>query len=224
VAIDRPELVAQRDSESILPTTGVGVMVQGRIAFGHQAVSYDLALTNGRGRTSAEITNAADPNNAKAVNLRLRYEIHGFIIGGNASFDVIPPRVAAPAQPEALKEQIFGGHLAYVEHPWHLIAEMAVIRHVGAAATFTSVGGLGEIGYAIHQVMPYARLETARFPAATDPFWAATTQQARGNYYAVSAGAKWNINENVALKLELERNHADTDTFYSAVTQLAFGF
>ena len=75
-------------------------------------------------------------------------------------------RPADPAtdQPDTLREQIFGAHIAYVEHPWHLIAEGYHISHIGPTQTQRTLAGLAELGYTIGQVTPYARYEFARFP------------------------------------------------------------
>ena len=100
-------------------------------------------------------------------------------------------------------QQIFGAHIAYVEHPWHVIAEGYHISHIGPNQTQRTIAGLAELGYTIGQVTPYARYEFARFPSTTDVFWAPTLQQERGNYDAVSTGIKIVPNENFAVKIEL---------------------
>ena len=122
------------------------------------------------------------------------------------------------------REQIFGAHIAYVEFPWHLIAEGYHISHIGPNETQRTIAGLAEVGYTIGLVTPYARYEFARFPSDKDVFWAPTHQQERGDYDAVSTGIKIMPNENFALKVELEVNRGQTDTEYRAGTQLAFGF
>lgn len=228
--VSRPTMIQQHDEQTLLPVTTVGLSIGGRVPFGERsAFAYDLDVMNGRGYTSDDIANSFDHNNAKAYNLRLRYEFAGLVVGGNAYFDWIPERAADPADPAAIpapsmREQIFGGHIAYVEHPWHLIAEGYVIRHISDAETFRTLTGLVEVGYRIKQVTPYALLEVARFPSDPDPFWAPTPQQARGNFEATSVGAKWHLSDTFALKLELGWNHAQTDNVYRATTQMAFGF
>src|SRR5262249_33501594 len=155
-----------------------------------QRVSYDLDLTNGRGRQSDDLTNAVDWNNEKMLNLRLRYEVNGIVFGANALVDWIPPRtdVSDPTlvQPDTLREQIFGAHIAYVEHPWHVIGEGYLIQHVGPSRTQDTWAGIAEFGYTVGKATPYARYEFARFPSEPDVFWTATTQQERGDYDAVS--------------------------------------
>jgi hypothetical protein len=227
--IDRPAVVDQHDNASIVPTSTVGLNFHGRLPFSQQRISYDLDVTNGRGLQADDLANGGDANNPKMLNLRLRYEVNGLILGGNALVDWIAPRgdLANPTpldQPYTLREQIFGAHLAYVEHPWHLIAEGYLIQHISPVETQRTIAGLTEFGYTIGQVTPYARYEFARFPSDRDTFWSATTQQERGNYNAVSGGIKIVPNENFAVKIELEWNRGDLDTEYRAATQVAFGF
>jgi hypothetical protein len=227
-AMDRPTIVAQHDGESILQTASVGVNAHGDLDFGSERqhrFTYDLDVGNGRGQNAGEVQNLTDRNLFKMVNVRLRYAYRGFIVGGNAAVDWIPPRVDQPASLTTLREQIFGVHLVYDEQPVHAIVEGYAIQHVGADQTFTTFAGLAEVGYTFKDwVTPYARVEFAVFPTDTDPFWAATPQQARGSYEAVSLGLKLQVLPVLSVKVEIERNQAVTDTEYSAATQFAFGF
>jgi hypothetical protein len=225
VPMDRPALVDQHDDASILPTSTVGFNFQGRLPILQKRFTYDIDITNGRGVQSDDLPNGGDANNSKALNLRLRYEIDDIIIGGNAMADWIPPRLdpAAP-QPDPLREQIFGAHMAYVEHPWHVLGEGYLIQHIGPTRTQNTIAGIAEFGYTFGPVTPYVRYELARFPSETDVFWAATEQQERGSFDAVSAGIKIVPNGNFAIKIELEANRAQANTEYRAATQVAFGF
>ncbi len=226
--IDRPAVVDQHDHQSILPTSTVGLNLHGRLPFNQRRITYDLDVSNGRGVQSDDLANGGDANNSKMLNLRLRYEYEGFIVGGNAMVDWIPPRLglADPTmnQPDTLREQIFGAHLAYVEHPWHIIGEGYVIQHIGPDQEQRTFAGLAEFGYTLGLFTPYARYEFARFPSTQDVFWLTTDQQKRGNYNAVSSGLKFVPNENFAVKLELEANRGEFDTEYRVATQVAFGF
>ncbi len=222
--VDRPAVVDQHDHAAIVPPSTVGLNFHGRMPFAQQRFSYDVDVTNGRGVASDDLANGGDANNSKMLNLRLRYEYEGLIVGANALVDWIPPRLTAPMQPNTLREQIFGAHIAYVEHPWHFIAEGYFIQHIGPAMTQRTTAGVAEFGYTIGKATPYVRYEFARFMDGTDVFYAATTQQERGNYDAVSWGVKIMPNENFAIKIELEVNNGNTDTEYRAATQIAFGF
>jgi hypothetical protein len=229
--IDRPALVDAHEASSLLPTLGVGLRLDGRVPVGAAGfASYDLEITNGHGYTPDEITTNLDRNQAKAYNLRLRFEpafLDGLIIGGNAYLDTV---AAAPAGtvglPVGMKEQIFGAHIAYVEGNYHLILEGVVIRHLFDDGTkFQTLAGLVQLGYSIGNFTPYVRVEAARFPEGfPDPWYALGSQQARGNYLAVSAGLRYLVSTSLALKLELEENHATADDIRAATTQVAFSF
>ncbi len=233
LSVDRPVTVSQFEEQALLPPLGVGLRASGRIHAGNQAFTYDAEVLNGHGPTSAEVVDRQDYNNAKAFNLRLRYEpgfLPGLIVGGNGYVDWIPPSPVDPTtmlspQPLTLREQIFGAHVAYVEYPVHLILEGFSIQHLAPGGpTFTTWASFIEAGYALGLVTPYFRAELVDFPAAPDPFYALTGQQARGNLRELSFGGKWSPDTSFALKLELEWDHAQTDTALRATMQAAFGF
>jgi hypothetical protein len=232
LSVDRPVTVSQFDEEALLPALGVGVNLSGRLHLGPSIFSYDLEVLNGRGVSAGEIVNAEDHNNEKAVNLRLRYEpgfLAGLVLGVNGYLDNIP---AAPTdattmispRPFKLREQVFGAHAAYVEYPYHLITEVYLIQHIGNGQTSTTTAWFAEAGYSFGPITPYLREELVVFPSHPDPFYALTAQQERGNFQATSAGIKWSPFDYLAFKLELEWNHAQVDSEYSAITQAAFGF
>jgi hypothetical protein len=223
--IDRPFVVDQHDNASIVPTSTVGLNFHGRPPFLGQRIVYDVDVSNGRGVQSNDLANGGDANNSKMLNLRLRYDANGLIIGANALVDWIPPRLDPNAlQPETLHERIFGAHIAYVEHPWHFISEGYLIQHTGGGLSQRTVAALCEFGYTVGLATPYARYELARFPNGQDVFWAPTHQQERGDFDAVSLGVKIVPNENFAIKFELETNKGQAERDYRAASQVAFGF
>ena len=228
MAIDRPALVDSHEVDSIVPTLGVGLRLDGRIPVGAAGfVSYDLDVTNGRGIEPGEVTTFIDHNRSKAYNLRLRFEpafLDGLIIGGNAYIDKIPTDMLGLAV--GMQEQVFGAHIAYVESPYHLILEGVMVRHLGDdGSKFQTLAALAQVGYSFGDFTPYARVELARFPKGTpDPFYSLGAQLERGDYLAVSAGLKYVVSSSLALKLELEDNHADANDIKSATTQAAFAF
>lgn len=226
VPIDRPVLVASHNVDSILPALAIGVRADGRISAGAAGnFHYDLEVANGRGEDPEVAVNGVDLNQFKALNVRLRFEpafLDGLIIGGNAYVDKIP---ASMLQPITLREQIFGGHLAYVETPWHLILEGFLIRHLGDdGSRRRTLAGLAQVGYTFSDFTPYVRLEVVRFPRDPDPFYALGGSAARGSFTAVSGGVKWVASEALAFKLELEEDHATDDDIRSVTTQAAFVF
>src|ERR1051325_1114769 len=87
--VDRPAVVDQHDNASIVPTSTVGLNFHGKLPFLQQRFSYDLDVTNGRGVQADDLANGGDANSQKMFNLRLRYEVNGLILGGNAMVDWI---------------------------------------------------------------------------------------------------------------------------------------
>lgn len=218
--------VASHNGDSLLPTLGVGVRADGRLSLGVAGFfHYDFEVMNGRGVVPDEATNVIDHNAGKSINVRLRYEpafLDGLILGGNIYFDNIPASVGRPI---AMREQIFGVHVAYVESCWHLILEAVAIRHLGDdGSRYRTQAGLGQFGHSLGDFTPYVRLELVRFPSGGDPFFVLGGSASRGSFTAVSVGVKWAVSSALALKLELEDNHATADDIKSATTQAAFGF
>jgi hypothetical protein len=232
LSVARPVTVSQFDEKALLPALGVGINISGRFHVGPSIFSYDLEVLNGRGESAAEIVNANDHNNEKAVNVRLRYEpgfLSGLVLGINGYLDNIPAALADPTtmispRPFKLREQVFGAHAAYVEYPYHLITEVYLVQHIGNGQTSTSKAWFAEAGYSFGPFTPYLREELVAFPSHPDPFYALTAQQQRGNFQGTSAGIKWSPFDYLAFKLELEWNHAQVDSEYSAIWQAAFGF
>ena len=192
-----------------------------------QRFSYDLDVSNGRGIQSDDLANGGDANNPKMLNLRLRYEINGLHPGRKRDGRLDPARVVgidpATDQPNTLREQIFGAHIAYVEHPWHIIAEGYHISHIGPNQTQRTLAGLAELGYTIGQMTPYARYEFARFPSPPDvlgadpPAGARQTQRRQHRHQD-------HPQRELRREDRAQWNHSQIDTEYRAATQVAFGF
>ena len=226
---DRPAVVDQHDNASIIPTSTVGLNFRGRLPFAQQRFTYDLDVTNGRGVQSDDLANGGDANNSKMLNLRLRYEINGLIIGANALVDWIPPRVdlrSAPTdQPNTLREQIFGAHIAYVEFPWHIIAEGYHISHIGPTETQRTIAGLAEFGYTIGHGDALRALRVRSLSLGQGRLLGCRrTSRSAATTTRSAPASRFMPNENFAVKIELEWNRSQMDTEYRAATQVAFGF
>ncbi len=202
VPVSRPQAVDFEDAGGLLPSHAIGLHVDGRFAVGEAArLRFDLEVFNGRGGPDV-VTNVVDVNKGKAVNLRLRLEpqgaLDGLVLGVNGAVDQLEPRPDHPDDGRAT-EVLLGAHAAYLESPWHFVAEAWAIAHLGLADRWT-LAGFVEAGHAIDDVTPYVRLEATRYPATEDPFFAGP--QATGDRLAALAGARWLVSDHVALKLE----------------------
>jgi hypothetical protein len=207
--VDRPEMVRFEDEGGLTPAHSVGVHADGRFTL-RQAGSlrYDVEIANGRGNVPAEVTNLVDHNNAKAYNLRLRFEPSfpdGLIIGVNAYFDTIPATgpdpIAMPAV-TTVGERIYGAHLVYLENNIHLISEFLRIEHRSDVVSGNTHAGFVEAGYTFGSLTPYVRYEKVSFPAVLDPFYAQNKLGMRGSFYSMLGGLRYLVSDNLALKLE----------------------
>lgn len=231
VPVERPTMAAFEDDGGLIPAHAVGIHADGRIALGESAgaLRLDLDLSNGRGPIADAINNAFDSNRSKAWNFRLRWEaagaLDGLVVGGNFYLDKIAPDPAGMTP--ALRERIFGGHLAYTERMIHFVAEYAFFHHqqVLTGEVHDTHAFFAEAGYQLADFMPYLRYENTRFPSNLDPFFATAAEN--GSYQVYSAGVKWVFSANLALKLQGRVSLFDApgvENMYDGVAQCAFAF
>jgi hypothetical protein len=232
MTVDRPEMVRFEDEGGLLPAHSVGVHVDGLLPLGPLgSVRYDIDGANGRGPVPDSVTNAVDPNNQKAFNLRLRFEPSfpdGLMLGGNVYVDKIHASQPEPsAAPVDVDEVILGAHLAYLENYVHLIAEYLRIQHKFFNRTGITQGAFGELGYTFGIVTPYARVQWVKFPAEADidPFLAGNVLVPRGSFVATVGGFRINVSDYLAVKLEGGYTKLDSGgNIKTGALQCAFAF
>jgi hypothetical protein len=227
--VDRPEIVRFEDEGGLIPAHSVGLHADGRFPLGALgALRYDADLANGRGTTPAEVTNLADPNGAKAYNLRLRIEpafLDGLIAGASVYFDKIDAAGTAALAPQRIDELILGAHLVYLENNVHFIAEYLRVSHKATGYSGATNAGFVEVGYAIDRLTPYARFQRVSFPAVLDTFYAQNVLAQLGSLYATVVGIRFAASDYLALKLEggYIKQDSGTNTTTGAV-QCAYAF
>jgi Gram-negative porin len=223
--VDRPEMVRFEDEGGLIPAHSVGLHADGRLSLRRAgSLRYDIELANGRGSAPDEVTSLVDHNNAKAFNLRLRYEpafLDGLIFGVNAYFDDIPAAGADPLMPTITNvgERIYGAHLVYLENDIHFISEFLRIEHRTPGANGNTHAGFVEAGYTFGSFTPYLRYEKVSFPSVLDPFFAQSPLGLRGSFSSILGGVRFLASENIALKAEGGRI---TPVTGSAINSLAF--
>ncbi len=228
--VDRPEMVRFEDEGGLIPAHSVGLHADGRLPLGPiGSLRYDLEVANGRGRTPDEVTNVIDPNNRKAVNLRLRLEpgfLDGLILGGNVYFDEISAATGDPMVPPVpVDERMLGAHLVYLENYVHLIAEYLRVDHTTAGVLGTTQAGFVELGYTLGPVSPYARYHRVEFPQTLDPFYAGNVLAQRGSFTAGVGGLRFTISDFLALKFEGGYTKLDRGpSVKTGAVQCAFAF
>jgi hypothetical protein len=231
MTVDRPEIVRFEDEGGLIAAHSVGLHADGRVSLGRVgAIRYDIDLANGRGRTPAEVTNLFDPNKAKAINLRLRFEpafLEGLILGGNIYLDRISSLVdpAMPTMFVTIDERMLGAHVAYLEHNIHVIAEYLNIVHTTMGTSGMTHAGFGEVGYEIRHVTPYFRYERVAFPEIVDPFFRQNTLAERGSFYSLIAGVGYTLSDYLVLKVEIGQTNPSVGARIQMLgVQCAFAF
>jgi hypothetical protein len=233
IAVDRPEMVRFEDEGGLIPAHSIGVHIDGLLPLGPLgALRYDAETANGRGHTPDEVTNAIDPNNQKAFNLRLRFEPafpDGLLLGGNVYVDKIKANVTEdPAAGTVdVDEVILGAHLAYLENYVHLIAEYMRITHKFMGIIGVTEAAYGELGYTFGAVTPYARVQLVIFPPVNDadPFLQKNAFFDRGSFASVVGGLRFNVSDYLAVKIEGGYTKLDSGAnIKTGALQCAFAF
>ena len=233
IAVDRPEMVRFEDEGGLIPAHSIGIHIDGLVPLGPLgALRYDAETANGRGHTPDEVTNAVDPNNPKAFNLRLRFEPafpDGLLLGGNVYVDKIKANVSADpaAGTTDVDEVILGAHLAYLENYVHLIAEYMRITHKFMGIIGVTEAAYGELGYTFGAVTPYARVQLVIFPPMSDadPFLQKNVFFDRGSFASVVGGFRFNVSDYLAVKIEGGYTKLDSGAnIKTGAFQCAFAF
>jgi hypothetical protein len=233
IAVNRPEMVRFEDEGGLIPAHSIGVHIDGLLPLGPLgSLRYDAESANGRGHTPGEVTNAFDPNNQKAVNVRLRFEPSfpdGLLLGGNLYVDKITANTTPdPMSPTIdVDEVILGAHLAYLENYVHLIAEYLRITHKFSDRIGVTEAAYGEVGYTFGAVTPYARVQLVIFPPMPDidPFLAQNVFADRGSFAAAVGGFRFTVSDYLAVKIEGGYTKLDSGAnIKTGAVQCAFAF
>lgn len=227
--VERPTAVNFEDSGGLIPAHSIGLHFDGRFMLGAAgSIRYDVDVANGRGRTLDDVQNRFDVNANKAVNFRVRYEpafLDGLILGVNLYVDQMPGDDTHGIP--KMNEKIFGAHAAYQEGRVRFVAEAMLFQHdeVATSASYQTLAGFVEAGYAFGDFVPYALVERMSFPSTMDPFFAASDTGALGSRTGARLGLKWNLADSLALKAEVAHLFRDNGAdLNSLATQVAFAF
>jgi hypothetical protein len=232
-----PSMYETPDLDGIIPSHSIGLHGDVAYELGDERgkLTLDAEVLNGRGATVDEVPVVNDPNNSKAVNLRLRYigqgKLDGLTVGANVYVDDIPAENAEEAVAEgrsgedvhpAMHELVLGAHAAYIAEKLHLVSELAWFHHRdhGADMTTETVAMFGEAGYSFDDVTPYTRYEYTHF-SGEDAYFMASGIPAE-DVHLLSVGVKYAASASVSIKLEggadLENSHRHL------LAQAAFAF
>ena len=234
-------------SANILPQHFVGVQALGVKSLSIGELEYNLGVANGRGRDRADISAKDDPDNGKAVQLRVQVKPRAWprlYAGVSGYADTIPAaeeRAAEEPHTHAdevivadlghdegllaargkMKERIAGVHVGYNGPRLEMLAEAFRIRHSPdeGGEELDTEGGYLLAAYQVGLFKPYYRLDVLNF-AEEDAYYEDIAHDFTGH----SLGVRWDPFTWNALKLEFtlqDRDHSpDVKSLFlqSAVT------
>ncbi|MGD0796909.1 MAG: hypothetical protein ABR910_04215 [Acidobacteriaceae bacterium] len=223
--IDRPHIFEFEDSGGPLPIHNVGVSAMGKIPSGKLGLHWLAEVGNGKQTYSLEATvtpaNVLADHTGKSTNIGL-YARPEKLDGLQAGFDwyqasLVPvvallpgfgtPAFAFPNAVDYYRQNIYVGHVVYIQPKLELMLEDAEMRDVPRGSTrplYTS-GGYAQVSRVLGVFRPYARFQWLN-PNFRDPnnAWV-------GHWVGPNAGIRWDINAFIALKLEY--SHYDWRSF-----------
>jgi hypothetical protein len=220
----RPIIYRFEDDGGILPVHFVGLEFSGLLKTSGGNLSYTSHISNGRGTVTDEVQLIEDDNDSKMGSISLTYEpqaIEGLGIGANFLYDIIPDKAGTTDRGAEIDEIIYGTHAFYTRNPYELIMEAVVVDHYNHATTLKdlTVGGYGQIAYAIQKYKPYFRYDWLRI-ADRDPFFAGAV--ADETSYAL--GLRYDLSTYNALKFEYRHADKDNEQKNEFTAQSSFAF
>ena len=212
-AILRPRFLDFEDDGGILPSHMVGILATGKFRTARGRLTYDAFVGNGPRIIGVSATTlgtldpslAGDSHHSVMAGLNLGYELSGNLSGLRLAAHGISGDVDTDT-PLIHKEtalNIFGGSAVYLANDWEVMSEYYRFANKdisGATGTHGSWASYLQAGRNYHHLTPYARLEKAVLNQQDNYF----ASQANGQSYTRQAlGLRYDVDENMALKLEL---------------------
>ena len=221
---DRPLVMEFAVDGGLLPTQAVGVSITGHVPSGKLGLSYLVEYgssdtvrpdINGSGSVDDE-----DNGNHVLVGLFVRPDwLQGLRVGTSFYHDKIGD--SSVPHPTRYGQTIVNGHVVYVAHRIEFLAEGFLIRHTPEHRNlvFNMPAFYVQLSKQFGHIRPFFRYEYANANKEDTIF------DDVGLRYGSSFGARYDLNESIAFKLQL--NHTDrTDMpdLNGLQTQIAFTF
>jgi hypothetical protein len=230
-SLRRPRFLEFEDHGGVMPAHTVGLWLTGTQRVGDEKVTFDAYVGNGQ----RIVNGTLDPNNAGVQNgstifggnlgLLLSGALDGLKIGVDAFQSRIENQDLAP--PYFTLVRSFGTYAAYDTDSWEHIAEFHFFNNddlSGNTGHHRSEAGFVQLGYRAGRLTPYTRYERGSFQQSDNYFAAQTFGD---SYDRVALGARFDIDLQSALKMELAETHIsdrDISTFYDVLLQYAIRF
>lgn len=207
-AVNRPRFLDFEDKGGILPAHAVGLWATGSLRAGGGKLQYDGYLANGNSISEQVLDFNAfkDDNNNKLVGGRVAYEFGGGLEGLTLGAHALTQTVDNADTRSSTEVKVYGAFAVLDRGNWEMVSEYYRFRNddlSGGTGTHSSWAGFSQLGYMIGQKWtPYVRVEKT----ALDQSDAYFLGQYSGRSYQRSAlGLRYNLNQQAALKLELNK-------------------
>lgn len=221
---DRPLIVQFADQGGLLPTQAVGVSITGTVPSGklglHYLFEYGSSDTvrpdiNGSG-------NLDDENNGNHVNIGLFVlpeVLRGVRIGGSFYHDKISDSNLQTSV--RVGQTIVNAHVVYLAHGFEILNEGFLIRHApeGSHIAFNMPAFYSQFSKRLAHISPFVRYQYVNTNKEGTIF------NDIGLRYGPSFGARYDFNDNIAFKAQLDHTvRQDLPDLNGLQTQVAFTF
>ena len=220
-SIFRPRFVDFEDRGGLVPTHTVGVWGSGKTNLDAGKLSYDIYVGNGptvRER-SLDFNAFTDDNSGKLLGVNLgiapRGALRGVNIGVHAFGATADSRAASDTVLARTRLRMAGGYFSYDANGWEGLAEYYHFANFDLATSTPHTSHIGylHLGRSYGTLIPYLRYERASLDGA-DNFFA--TQRLGRSYSRALIGARYELDVNAALKVELSATKEAAATLIDA--------
>ncbi len=219
-SITRPRFIDFEDKGGLMPAHVMGAWATGGVPVGNAKLNYDVYVGNGNAiidvgtvttpsnRGYLTINNARDSNNNMLVGVNVAYKMGGMAVGVHGFSERVNIEDGSPAGLGEVSVKMTGLYGAYEDDNWESIVEYYRFKNEdltvpGVTTSNSSWLGFAQLGYAVgDKWLPYLRWEKASLDQA-DPYF--NTQAYGVTYKREVVGARYMMNANAALKLEVNR-------------------
>ncbi|HET7505298.1 MAG TPA: hypothetical protein VFK02_29970 [Kofleriaceae bacterium] len=234
LTIKRPRVLGFEGAGGMLATHSTGITVKYHPSRGDSGLEAVVSVGNGHGRTLDVVQDTSDNNWAKSVLVRLGAVGIGhpaLRFGANVVVDTIAPEPATvrPLLPDkAIFELVTGVFLALRSERLVVYSETYNVLHRGGGQIWQFTDGFFLAGYRFGSIIPFGEIEARYGDGADDPYYQpdpaiGSASVAPGNFVEGTVGARYEVNEWSALKVELSAISLVNGSDYRAEVNWSFG-